>query len=71
MEVARPRPVGLAPPDGWPELRAKRGQLAGRRTRLRGRLSTELNDDGNPTPVFRHHPDDPRRVRGRRFSVRV
>lgn len=55
--------------DGWPELRAKRGQLAGRLTRLRGRLSTELDEDGNPIPVRRHHPDDPRRVRGRRFSL--
>ena len=57
--------------DGWPELRAKRGQLAGRLTRLGGRLSTELDANGNPIPVRRHHPDDPRRVRGRRFSVRA
>lgn len=55
--------------DGWPELRAKRGQLAGRLTRLRGRLSTELDEDGNPVPVRRHHPAQPQRVRGRRFSA--
>lgn len=55
--------------DGWPELRAKRGQLAGRLTRLRGRLSSELDEDGNPIPVRRHHPADPRRVRGRRFGL--
>lgn len=55
--------------DGWAELRAKRGQLAGRLTRLRGRLSTDLDEDGNPIPVRRHHPDDPKRVRGRRFAV--
>lgn len=55
--------------DGWPELRAKRGQLAGRLTRLRGRLSTELDEDGNPIPVRRHHPEDPHRVRGRRFTI--
>ncbi|MGQ2913092.1 hypothetical protein [Aeromicrobium sp.] len=54
--------------DGWPELRAKRGQLVGRLTRLRGRLSSELDEDGNPIPVRRHHPADPRRVRGRRFG---
>jgi hypothetical protein len=55
--------------DGWAELRAKRSLLAGRLTRLRGRLSTELDEAGNPIPVRRHHPNDPRRLRGRRFSV--
>ncbi|GAB3989473.1 exonuclease domain-containing protein [Nocardioides marmoraquaticus] len=55
--------------DGWAELRAKRGQLAGRLTRLQGRLATELDEDGNPVPVRRHHPEQPRRVRGRRFSL--
>ncbi len=55
--------------DGWAELRAKRGQLAGRLARLRARLSTELDEDGNPIPVRRHHPENPKRVRGRRFAL--
>jgi hypothetical protein len=54
---------------GWAELRAKRGQLAGRLTRLRSRLPTDLDEDGNPIPVRRHHADDPKRLRGRRLSL--
>lgn len=55
--------------DGWTQLAAKRGQLLGRLTRLRGRPSGALDEDGNPIPVRRHHPEDPQRSRGRRFAV--
>jgi DNA polymerase III epsilon subunit-like protein len=56
--------------EGWTQLAAKRGQLLGRLTRLRLRPSGELDDDGNPIPVRRHHPAEPRRTRALRFVVR-
>lgn len=56
--------------EGWTELAAKRGQLLGRLNRLRLRPSGDLDEDGNPIPVRRHHPTDPRRARARRFAVR-
>jgi hypothetical protein len=49
--------------DGWTELGAKRAQLLGRLERRRLRPSGELDEDGNPVPVRRHHPEVPRRVR--------
>jgi hypothetical protein len=56
--------------EGWTQLAAKRGQLLGRLSRLRTRPTGELDEDGNPIPVRRHHPAEPRRTRGRRFVVR-
>jgi hypothetical protein len=47
--------------DGW----AERGQLLGRLERRRPRPSGELDEDGNPVPVRRHHPEDPRSTRRR------
>src|SRR4051795_13236316 len=49
--------------DGWTELGAKRVQLLGRLERRRLRPSGELDEDGNPVPVRRHHPETPRRTR--------
>jgi DNA polymerase III epsilon subunit-like protein len=55
--------------DGWTELGAKRAQLLGRLERRRLRPSGELDEDGNPVPVRRHHPEEPRRARPRRFAL--
>ena len=55
--------------EGWTELGAKRGQLLGRLERLRVRPTDQLDEDGNPIPLRRHHPDVPRRTRARRFAV--
>jgi DNA polymerase III epsilon subunit-like protein len=55
--------------EGWTELGAKRGQLLGRLERLRVRPTDQLDEDGNPIPVRRHHPEAPRRTRPRRFQV--
>lgn len=55
--------------DGWTELGAKRAQLLGRLERRRLRPSGELDEDGNPVPVRRHHPETPRRTRPRRFGL--
>jgi hypothetical protein len=55
--------------EGWAELGAKRAQLLGRLERLRARPTDQLDEDGNPIPVRRHHPEAPRRTRPRRFQV--
>jgi len=55
--------------EGWAELGAKRAQLLGRLERLRVRPSDQLDEDGNPIPTRRHHPEVPRRTRARRFAV--
>jgi hypothetical protein len=55
--------------DGWTELGAKRAQLLGRLERRGLRPSAELDEDGNPVPVRRHHPEQPRRTRPRRFPL--
>lgn len=55
--------------DAWTELAAKRGQLLGRLSRVRGHDTGQLDDDGNPIPVRRHHPDVPRRRHARRFAL--
>jgi hypothetical protein len=69
--LARSRLYAACPAaEGWTKLAAKRGQLLGRFTRLRLRPSGQLDDDGNPVPVRRHHPGEPRRTRARRFVVR-
>lgn len=57
--------------DGWAELGAKRAHLLGRLERLRVRPSDQLDEDGNPIPTRRHHPEQPRRSRPRRFAVEL
>ncbi len=55
--------------DGLPDLGANRAQLLGRLERRRLRPSGQLDEDGNPVPVRRHHPEQPRRTRPRRFAL--
>lgn len=55
--------------DGWTELGAKRAQLLGRLERRRAGSAVKLDEDGNPIPVRRHHPDTARRTRPRRFAL--
>jgi hypothetical protein len=55
--------------DGWTELGTKRAQLLGRLERRRVPPSGELDEDGNPVPARRHHPEQPRRTRRRRFAL--
>ncbi len=55
--------------EGWAELGAKRAQMLGRLERLRVKPSDELDEDGNPIPARRHHPEQPRRSRPRRFTL--
>jgi DNA polymerase III epsilon subunit-like protein len=54
--------------DGWVRLRARRNQIAGRLQRLSVRPSGQIDEDGNPIPVRRHHPITPRRTRTPRFQ---
>lgn len=54
---------------GWGELRAVRNRLAGQLARRALRPSGEVDDDGNPIPVRRHHPEQPERTRHRRFAL--
>lgn len=56
--------------DGWTELGVEQAQLLGRRERRRAGSAVKLDDDGNPVPVRRHHPETPRRTRPRRFALR-
>jgi DNA polymerase III epsilon subunit-like protein len=56
--------------DGWVELASRRSQLLGRASRLRDRTSGQLDADGNPVPLRRHHPLVPHRTRARRFAPR-
>jgi len=53
--------------EGWIRLAARQNQLGGRQQRLTFRPSGKLDEDGNPIPVRRHHPDAPRRTRPSRF----
>lgn len=53
--------------DGWPELAAMTAYLDGRINRSRVRYSDQFDADGNPVPIRRHHPDNPRRTRPARF----
>ena len=54
--------------ESWASLETRRGLLAGRAQRLAFRHSGEYDEDGNPIPVRRHHPETPRRVRHPRFQ---
>ncbi|WP_395159916.1 exonuclease domain-containing protein [Ilumatobacter sp.] len=53
--------------DAWVRLRSRRAQLAGRAHRLTVRYQG-VDDDGNPIPVRRHHPENPHRTRLPRFA---
>lgn len=54
--------------EGWRRLLSRRAQLAGRRQRAIIRYSSDLDADGNPIPLRRHHPTRPRRTRPGRFQ---
>ena len=55
--------------DRWTRLQSRRNQLAGRAQHLTTRPSGKLNDNdnGDPIPLRRHHPDNPHRARPARF----
>lgn len=53
--------------EGWARLTSRRNQLAGRADRSRQRPSGKFDENGNPIPLRRHHPDRPRRSRQHRF----
>lgn len=53
--------------EGWTRLASRHSQLAGRAQRLTARPSGQFDEDGNPIPMRRHHPDTPRRSRPGRF----
>jgi DNA polymerase III epsilon subunit-like protein len=53
--------------DGWLVLLSRRNQLAGRAQRLRLLPSGQYDENGNPIPLRRHHPETPRRTRAPRF----
>jgi len=59
--------AGASTHPGWSRLRSRRSQIAGRRQRLLVKPSGEVDEDGNPIPARRHHPDKPRRTRPMRF----
>ena len=53
--------------ESWLRLISRRNQLAGRVRRLTIRSSGQYDEDGNPIPLRRHHPEAPRRTRLPRF----
>jgi hypothetical protein len=59
------------PPEHWGALQARRTWLAGQLARGSSRFSGELDEDGNPILVRRHHPEQPRRTRPARFLRQV
>lgn len=61
----------LGPPEHWRALQARRTWLAGQLARGTTRYTGDLDADGNPIPVRRHHPDKPRRSRPTRFLRQV
>lgn len=54
--------------EAWASLDTRRSLLAGRAHRVAFRHSGTYDEDGNPIPVRRHHPDTPRRTRRPRFQ---
>jgi len=58
---------GGATTNAWLALVSRRSQLAGRIRRLSERPSGRFDEDGNPIPLRRHHPETPRRTRSPRF----
>ena len=55
--------------DGWRDLQATRGRLAGQLSRRTFKPSGQVDSAGNPIPVRRHHPGTPERTRRTRFAV--
>lgn len=53
---------------GWRQVAIRRSQLAGRRAQRTTRI-TGVDADGNPVHARRHHPQQPRRLRPRRFKL--
>jgi hypothetical protein len=53
--------------EGWTRLEGRTQQVAGRLQRRKVRLSGDFDEDGNPIPIRRHHPENPHRVRAPRF----
>ncbi len=53
--------------DSWLRLRSRRNQLAGRARRLTFKPSGKVDEHGEPIPVRRHHPANPKRTRSYRF----
>jgi len=47
--------------DGWVRARSRRDLLAGQAQRLVVRYTGDFDDDGNPIPLRRHHPEQPER----------
>jgi DNA polymerase III epsilon subunit-like protein len=56
--------------DGWHDLLATRGRLAGQLARRRFKPSGAIDTNGNPIPIRRHHPATPERSRRGRFQMR-
>lgn len=54
--------------DGWRDLLATRGRLSGKLARRSFRPSGQVDEDGNPIAVRRHHPETPERTRRPRFT---
>ena len=55
--------------DGWRDLQATRGRLAGQLARRTLKPSGQVDTAGNPIPVRRHHPVTPERSRRIRFGL--
>jgi hypothetical protein len=51
--------AGGSTDEGWDALRATRARIAGQHLRPQPKPSGEVDDDGNPVPVRRHHPTGP------------
>lgn len=65
-EVLKVDPQG-GPPEHWRALRQRRTWLAGKLAQGTVRYTGQLDADGNPIPVRRHHPTTPKRARPTRF----
>ena len=53
--------------EGWTRVLSRRNQLQGRVERAQVRYTDRLDEDGNPIPLRRHHPQTPRRTTRTRF----
>lgn len=53
--------------EAWRLLEIRGAQIDGQIERRRVRFSDQVDEDGNPIPLRRHHPANPRRVRAPRF----
>jgi hypothetical protein len=55
--------------DGWRDLQATRGCLAGQLSRRTFKPSGQVDSAGNPIPVRLHPPGTPERTRRTRFAI--